>query len=96
MIDISEAAKIVSWVLRGSSDVHHSLSPVIKLGIRHPTKKERKTSTCPMDGTLSTADSSFDQQVRLLLTELLLLPTPLLWTEILLLLSALVGPAWLL
>jgi len=32
----------VSWVLRGSSDVHHPLSPLNKLGIRHPRNKERK------------------------------------------------------
>ena len=32
----------VSWVLHDSSDAHHPLSPVIKLGIRHPRKKERK------------------------------------------------------
>ena len=32
----------VIWVLCGSSDVHHLLSPVIKLGIRHPRKKENE------------------------------------------------------
>jgi len=32
----------VSWVLCDESDAHHPLSPVIKLGLRHPRKKERR------------------------------------------------------
>ena len=31
----------VSWVLGDQSEVHNPLSPVSKLGIRHPSKKER-------------------------------------------------------
>jgi len=31
-----------SWVLSGESGVHHLLSPVIRLGLRNPRKKERK------------------------------------------------------
>ena len=38
-----------SWVLSGKSGVRHSLSPVIRLGLRNPRKKERKiyTVVCP-------------------------------------------------
>jgi len=32
----------VSWVLHDKSDAHHPLSPLMKLGLRHPRKKERK------------------------------------------------------
>jgi len=32
----------VFWVLRDSLDAAHSLSPMIKLSIRHARKKERK------------------------------------------------------
>jgi len=31
-----------SWVLSDESGVHHPLSPVIRLGLRNPRKKERK------------------------------------------------------
>jgi len=37
----------VSWFLRDWSGAHHPLSPVIKLGLRHPRKKETKSlSNC--------------------------------------------------
>ena len=32
----------VSWVLRVSLDAQHLLSPLIRLGIRHPRKKGKK------------------------------------------------------
>ena len=32
----------VSWFLRGESGAHYPLGPVMKLGLRHPRKKERK------------------------------------------------------
>jgi len=31
-----------SWVLSGKSGVRHPLSPVIRLGLRNPRKKERQ------------------------------------------------------
>jgi len=36
-----QESETVSWILRDSSNAHHSLSPVMILGIRH-TKKEKK------------------------------------------------------
>jgi len=38
--------EMVSWVLRGKLGAHHPLIPVIKLGLRHPRKKERKKERC--------------------------------------------------
>jgi len=39
---VGNGPEAVSWVLIDSSGAHHVLSPVIKLGIHHPRKKERK------------------------------------------------------
>ena len=33
---------LVSWDPRDESNAHNTLSPAIKVGVRHPTKKERK------------------------------------------------------
>ena len=37
-----------SWVLSGQSGARHPLSPVIRLGLRNPRKKERKFETGPV------------------------------------------------
>ena len=48
----------VCGVLHDSSDAHHPLSPVIKLGFRQPRKKERKKEKINAKEARRTLDAS--------------------------------------
>jgi len=60
VLKVSPAAKVrdsfKAWVVCDWSGAHHSLSPVIKLGIRHPRKKDRNKEPLG-DGRMGVIDA---------------------------------------